>query len=291
MDREIYLKHQTYRSIIFKNEKEPFIMKSIPIYQVDAFSKEVFSGNPAAVCILDKWLPDKVMQDIASENNLSETAFVNMNTEPLGIRWFTPECEMGLCGHATLASARVLFDEYLAKGKKEITFSAQRGLLKTIKRQEQIFLDFPVDKPIEQKINDVVKESVGTNIRHLFKGCDDYLAILDDEDSVRNISVNMRKVSELNSRGLVVSAQGDDYDFVSRCFYPNSKIDEDPVTGSAHTLLIPYWADILKKNNLNAYQCSERGGALICELKGERVLIGGYTARYLDGNIHINSKD
>ena len=266
-------------------------MKSIPIYQVDAFSKNVFSGNPAAVCILNKWLSDKVMQDIASENNLSETAFVNMNTQPLGIRWFTPECEMGLCGHATLASARVLFDEYLAKGKKEITFSAQRGLLKTIKRHEQIFLDFPADKPIEQKITDVIKESVGANIRHLFKGCDDYLAILDDEASVRNISVNMRKVSELNSRGLIISAQGDDYDFVSRCFYPNSKIDEDPVTGSAHTLLIPYWADILKKNNLNAYQCSERGGALICKLKGERVLIGGYTARYLDGNIHINSKD
>ncbi|MDC3086955.1 PhzF family phenazine biosynthesis protein [Paracoccaceae bacterium] len=266
-------------------------MKSIPIYQVDAFSKKVFSGNPAAVCILDEWLSDKVMQGIASENNLSETAFINMNTQPLGIRWFTPECEMGLCGHATLASARVLFDEYLDKDKKEITFSAQRGLLKTIKKQGQIFLDFPADKPMEQKINDVIKESVGANIRQLFKGHDDYLAILDDEDSVRNISVNMRKVSELNSRGLIISAEGNDYDFVSRCFYPKSKINEDPVTGSAHTLLIPYWADILKKDNLKAYQCSERGGSLNCELKGERVFIGGYTARYLDGTIHLNRED
>jgi len=266
-------------------------MKSIPIYQVDAFSKKVFSGNPAAVCILDKWLSDKVMQDIASENNLSETAFVNINTQPLGIRWFTPECEMGLCGHATLASARVLFDEYMDKDEKEITFSAQRGLLKTIKKHELIFLDFPSDKPIEQNINDLIKESIDANIRQLFKGRDDYLAILDNEDSVRNVSVNMKKTSELNSRGLIVSAQGDDYDFVSRCFYPKSKIDEDPVTGSAHTLLIPYWADILKKNSLKAYQCSERGGSLICELKGERVFIGGYTARYLDGSIHLNSND
>ncbi|RCL74202.1 MAG: PhzF family phenazine biosynthesis protein [Alphaproteobacteria bacterium] len=266
-------------------------MKSIPFYQVDAFSKKVFSGNPAAVCILDEWLTDKVMQSIASENNLSETAFINMNTQPIGIRWFTPECEMGLCGHATLASARVLFDEYLDKDKNEITFSAQRGLLKTIKKQEQIFLDFPADKPMEQKINDVIEESVGAKIRQLFKGHDDYLAILDDEDSVRNTSVNMRKVSELNSRGLIISAKGDDYDFVSRCFYPKSKIDEDPVTGSAHTLLIPYWADILKKDNLKAYQCSERGGSLNCELKGERVFIGGYTARYLDGTIHLNSED
>ncbi len=266
-------------------------MKSIPIYQVDAFSKEVFSGNPAAVCILDDWLSDRVMQDIASENNLSETAFINMNTKPLGIRWFTPECEMGLCGHATLASARVLFDEYLDKNQKEITFYTQRGLLKTIKKQEQIFLDFPADKPIEQKINNVIRESLGANIRQLFRGRDDYLAILDNEASIRNISVNMSKVSELDARGLIVSAQGDEYDFVSRCFYPKSKIDEDPVTGSAHTLLIPYWADILKKNNLKAYQCSERGGTLICELKGERVFIGGYTARYLDGNIYLNSKN
>ena len=125
----------------------------------------------------------------------------------------------------------------------------------------------------------------------MFRGCDDFLAILDNEASIRNISVNMSKVSELDARGLIVSAQGNEYDFVSRCFYPKSKIDEDPVTGSAHTLLIPYWADILKKNNLKAYQCSERGGALICELKGERVFIGGYTARYLDGNIYLNSKD
>ena len=148
-------------------------MKPIPIYQVDAFSKKVFSGNPAAVCILDNWLSDRVLQDIASENNLSETAFINMNTQPLGIRWFTPECEMGLCGHATLASARVLFDEYLHKDQKEITFSSQRGLLKTIKKHEQIFLDFPADKPMEQKINNVIKDSGGANIRFWFKGCDD----------------------------------------------------------------------------------------------------------------------
>ena len=266
-------------------------MKSIPIYQVDAFSKKVFSGNPAAVCILDYWLSDGVMQDIASENNLSETAFININTKPFGIRWFTPECEMGLCGHATLASARVLFDEYMDKDQKEITFSAQRGLLKTIKKSEQIFLDFPADEPIEQEINNVIRESLGANIQQLFKGRDDYLAILDNEASIRNVSINMSKVSELNARGLVVSAQGDEYDFVSRCFYPKSKIDEDPVTGSAHTLLIPYWADILKKNNLKAYQCSERGGALNCELKRERVFIGGYTARYLDGSIYLNCKD
>ena len=140
-------------------------MKSIPIYQVDAFSKKVFSGNPAAVCILDNWLSDRVMQDIASENNLSETAFININTKPFGIRWFTPECEMGLCGHATLASARVLFDEYMDRDQKEITFSAQRGLLKTIKKSEQIFLDFPADEPMEQDINNNIRAVSYTHLR------------------------------------------------------------------------------------------------------------------------------
>ena len=195
------------------------------MFQVDAFTNSQFKGNPAAVVILEKKISADLMQQIAFENNLSETAFININTKPFGIRWFTPECEMGLCGHATLASARVLFDEYMDGDQKEITFSAQRGLLKTIKKSEQIFLDFPADEPIEQEINNVIRESVGANIQQLFKGRDDYLAILDNEASIRNISVNLSKVSELDARGLIVSAQGDEYDFVSRCFYPKSKIE------------------------------------------------------------------
>ena len=183
-----------------------------------------------------------------------------------------------------------MFDEYLDRDQKEITFSAQRGLLKTIKKSEQIFLDFPADEPIEQDINNVIRESVGANIQQLFKGRDDYLAILDNEASIRNISVNMRKVSELNARGLIVSALGDDYDFVSRCFYPKTGIDEDPVTGSAHCQLMPYWANEYKKTILTGRQLSSRGGQIRCELKVNRVVLEGTAVTFFKGDIYIPDK-
>ena len=262
-------------------------MNSIPIYQVDAFSEKLFSGNPAAICIVKEWLPEEIMQSIASENNLSETAFVNISLNPFYIRWFTPECEMGLCGHATLASARILFDEYLEKNSSEITFQANRGTLRAVKEKNLIYLDFPKDTPIPVEIDDKIKEALQLKPKLLFRGIDDYLAILNSEEDVKRLELDFDKISQLDSRGLIVSAQSVTTDFVCRCFYPNSKINEDPVTGSAHTLLVAYWAKELNKKSLTSYQCSERGGLLNCRLIEERVLIGGSSVRYMDGTINL----
>ena len=262
-------------------------MSSIPIYQVDAFSEKLFSGNPAAICIVKEWLPDEIMQSIASENNLSETAFVNISLNPFYIRWFTPESEMGLCGHATLASARILFDEYLDKNSEEITFQANRGKLRAVKEKNLIYLDFPKDTPIPVEIDDKIKEALKLQPIMMYRGIDDYLAILNSEQDVKRLQLDFDKVSQLDSRGLIVSAQGVTTDFVCRCFYPNSKINEDPVTGSAHTLLVPYWAKQLNKKSLTSYQCSERGGLLDCRLIEDRVHIGGSSVRYMNGMINL----
>ncbi len=276
-----------YGTVIRVREKAFQIMISIPIYQVDAFSEKLFSGNPAAICVVREWLPNGTMQSIASENNLSETAFVNISQNPYYIRWFTPESEMGLCGHATLASARILFDEYLKKGTSEIIFQANRGKLRAIKKENLIYLDFPKDTPIPVEIDDKIKEALQLNPRLIFRGLDDYLAILNSEEDVKRLDLDFDKISQLDSRGLIVSSQSVNTDFVCRCFYPNSKINEDPVTGSAHTLLVPYWAKELKKKSLTSYQCSDRGGLLNCSLEEDRVLIGGSTVRYLSGTITL----
>ncbi len=262
-------------------------MITIPIYQVDAFSEKLFSGNPAAICIVREWLTDEMMQSIASENNLSETAFVNISQNPCYIRWFTPESEMGLCGHATLASARILFDEYLKQGTSEIIFQANRGKLRAIKKENLIYLDFPKDTPISVEIDDKIKDVLKLNPRLMYRGLDDYLAILNSEEDVKRLDLDFNKISQMDARGLIVSSQGIKTDFVCRCFYPNSKINEDPVTGSAHTLLVPYWAKELKKNLLTSYQCSDRGGLLNCSLEEDRVLIGGSSVRYLNGTITL----
>jgi PhzF family phenazine biosynthesis protein len=262
-------------------------MKSISIYQVDAFAEKLFLGNPAAVCILEEWLPDNIMQSIASENNLSETAFVNINLEPFYIRWFTPESEMGLCGHATLAAARILFDEHMQENSAEIVFQANRGQLRTVKKDNLIYLDFPKDLPTPVAAQEKIIDAIGVRPDKLFKGLDDYLAILDSEESVKNVILNFMKISELDSRGLIISAKGSNTDFVCRCFYPNSKINEDPVTGSAHTLLVPYWAKQLTKNSLTSFQCSKRGGKLSCYLQDDRVFIGGSSVRYMNGIIRL----
>ena len=264
-------------------------MNSIPIYQVDAFSENLFSGNPAAICVIKEWLSDETMQSIALENNLSETAFVNISLKPFYIRWFTPESEMGLCGHATLASARILFDEYMDKNSSEIIFQANRGRLRAIKKGDLIYLDFPKDFPNPIANNEKIIDALRLKPKKLFKGIDDYLAILDTEEDVKNVELNFEKISELDARGLIISANGVNTDFVCRCFYPSSKINEDPVTGSAHTLLAPYWAEALNKKSLTSYQCSQRGGLLNCELLEERVLIGGASVRYMNGTINLSS--
>ena len=261
----------------------------ISLYQVDAFTNEIFKGNPAAVCPIEEWLPDRTMQLIASENNLSETAFVNLNTSPFSIRWFSPISEVDLCGHATLASARILFDEYLYIEESQITFGSKSGELRAFKKDELIYLDFPVDNPKQVEEHPLILKALGIKPKYLFKGRDDFLAIFENEEIIQSIYPNFNVVSELDSRGLIISSVSSNEDFISRCFYPKLGVEEDPVTGSAHTLLTPYWAKVLNKSKLSARQYSLRGGHLECQLKGNRVLLGGGSVRYMEGKIDLRS--
>jgi len=258
----------------------------IKMFQVDAFTSELFSGNPAAVCLLDEWLPDELMLSIAAENNLSETAFLNLSTDPIGIRWFSPKREVDLCGHATLASARVLFDQSKSKDSEEIVFESKRGLLKAEKDGEIILLDFPSDKP---ELSDLsFSESLFSyRPEAVIKGTDDYLFIFDQEDKIKSIKANYDEIRKLDSRGAIVSSVDSQGDIVSRCFYPKYGINEDPVTGSAHTLIIPYWSSVLGRTRIKARQLSERGGELFCEVLNDRIKIGGYTSIFFSGEIDI----
>ena len=258
----------------------------IPIYYLDAFTEELFSGNPAAVIFSD--IEDsKLMQQIATENNLSETAFINNSDNKYSIRWFAPGCEIDLCGHATLASAYVYF-QYINSGATtfEVNSIKHKNLIVT-KDKDMLFLNFPVDKLIEQDNYDEVEEMIGVRPIYICKGRDDYLAILKSQTNVENLDLDFMKLKHLDSRGLIVSAEGNDCDFVSRCFFPRTGVDEDPVTGSAHTSLTAYWSKVLDKNILNAKQLSARGGKLSCELKDQRVLIGGKVVEYMQGFISI----
>jgi PhzF family phenazine biosynthesis protein len=258
----------------------------IPIYYLDAFTEELFSGNPAAVIFSD--IEDsKLMQQIATENNLSETAFINNSDNKYSIRWFAPGCEIDLCGHATLASAYVYF-QYINSGATtfEVNSIKHKNLIVT-KDKDMLFLNFPVDKLIEQDNYDEIEEMIGVRPIYICKGRDDYLAILKSQTNVENLDPDFMKLKHLDSRGLIVSAQGSDCDFVSRCFFPRTGVDEDPVTGSAHTSLTAYWSKVLDKNILNAKQLSVRGGKLRCELKDQRVLIGGKVVEYMQGFISI----
>lgn len=259
----------------------------IPIYQVDAFANQLFSGNPAAVCPIKKDISENLLQSIAYENNLSETAFIDLSKEPFNIRWFTPTTEVDLCGHATIASAKVLFENYLEDTVNEITFDSNSGLLKAFKRDNLIYLDFPSDSYSEVIEKAFVEDLLGFVPNVLFKGSDDFLAVFDNENIIKNLKPNFLKISQINSRGLIASAPGDQVDFTSRCFYPQFGVNEDPVTGSAHTLMIPYWSKILGKDEMVARQLSKRGGILYCEHKEERVLIGGKTAIYMSGEINL----
>jgi PhzF family phenazine biosynthesis protein len=256
------------------------------MFQVDAFTSELFSGNPAAICLLDEWLPDELMLSIAAENNLSETAFLNLSTDPIGIRWFSPKREVDLCGHATLASARVLFDQSKSKDSEEIVFESKRGLLKAEKDGEIILLDFPSDKP---ELSDLsFSESLFSyRPEAVIKGTDDYLFIFDQEEKIKSINANYEEIRKLDSRGAIVSSVDSQGDIVSRCFYPKYGINEDPVTGSAHTLIIPYWSSVLGRTRIKARQLSERGGELFCEVLNDRIKIGGYTSIFFSGEIDI----
>jgi len=257
----------------------------IPIYQIDAFADKVFKGNPAAVCPLETWLDDEILQSIAQENNLSETAFFVKESEGFHLRWFTPTAEVDLCGHATLATAFVLF-YYFKYSQKRIRFQSRSGELTVCRDGELLSMNFPAYEirpcdPPEYLMNAFSKKPV-----NVFR-TDDYLVVFPSEKVVQNLSPNMELLKQLNLRGVIVTAQGNEVDFVSRFFAPGLGIPEDPVTGSAHCTLVPYWAKQLDKNDLHAKQISPRGGALYCRLEGDRVMIAGKAVPYLEGHIQI----
>lgn len=261
-------------------------MAKIKIFQVDAFTDRLFSGNPAAVCILDKWLKDDQMQAIAMENNLAETAFVVADGKKFKIRWFTPTVEVDLCGHATLASAFIYFN-HLGYNEPELTFHSSRsGELKVVPQHDLLFLDFPADNlTTAHEGAAAIRACIGTDPVEVYKGKTDILAVVENEEAVRRLNPDLSETSRLPARGLIVTAKGNNVDFVSRFFAPQSGINEDPVTGSAHTSLIPLWSQKLGKKEMTAKQLSKRGGDLICVNKGSRCLIGGRARLYLTGEI------
>ncbi len=258
----------------------------VPLYQVDAFTGRVFAGNPAAVCPLDDWLPDATMQAIAAENNLSETAFFIDRRDYYDLRWFTPAMEVDLCGHATLASAYVIF-HLLSSDKRSARFETRSGAL-TVERDEGLLvMDFPAAPAQACELPEGLGEALGATPREVLAVPRDYLAVFESEDEVRRIDPDMAKLAGLDRLGVMISAPGGEADFVSRFFAPRAGIPEDPVTGSTHCTLVPYWAERLGKRELRALQLSPRGGELYCEARAERVRIAGRCALYLEGAIHV----
>lgn len=263
----------------------------LELYQVDAFAGRAFGGNPAAVVPLSKWLDESLMQSIAAENNLAETAFFVPKGDVYEIRWFTPLAEVDLCGHATLASAYVLFNE-LGYQSNSLIFDSKSGPLRvdrTIDKDSNktlIILDFPVQAPVDCDVPKGLSEALGIEVSHCLKN-GIYIVVLDNEAQVADLKPDFTQLLELGVRGVTVTAQSERYDFVNRYFAPLIGINEDSVTGSAFTKLIPYWAEQLNKNTLFAKQISHRGGEVYCELAGDRVKIGGTAVKYLQGTIIV----
>jgi predicted PhzF superfamily epimerase YddE/YHI9 len=258
----------------------------LPLYQVDAFTNRVFGGNPAAIVLLDAWLPDDVLADIAAENNLAETAFVIARSDVVPLRWFTPAAvEVDLCGHATLAAAHVLF-RYSFPSANRIIFSTRSGNLTVVRDGELLNMDFPArpGRPVE--ISDSLVSALGRTPREAFMARD-LMAVFDAEAEVKDLHPDFQRIAELDAFAVVATAPGDTVDFVSRFFAPRAGIPEDPATGSSHCTLAPYWASRLGKSELVAKQISARGGDLICKLLGDRVSIAGRTAEYLRGEITL----
>lgn len=260
-------------------------MENIKFYQVDAFAGDIFKGNPAGVCPLEKELPDEVMQNIAMENNLSETAFIYSLNGRLHIRWFTPACEVDLCGHATLASAHVLFNHEGFTGKI-LEFQSKSGPLLVTHKGEMLELDFPAQDLEECEIDPLIEKVLGKKPLKVFKG-DDLMAVFESEADIAGFEPDFRELMKLDCRGLIVTAKGDSCDFVSRFFGPQVGIDEDPVTGSAHCSLTPYWHEITGKKMMTARQISKRGGMLFCSMDFDRVKIAGKAVTYLQGEIYL----
>jgi PhzF family phenazine biosynthesis protein len=264
---------------------------NIPIYQIDTFASELFKGNPAAVCPLQQWIPDALMQSIAFEINLSETAFIVPQGTDYGIRWFTPGTEVALCGHATLASAWVVF-QYLNYHDHEITFHSKSGPLQVTiyKNTRLLTLNFPANQPqpIPAMPESIYKGLGIASSCPAFKTSFDYMVVLPSQGAIEALQPDFKTLSQFSScRGIIATAKGKNVDFVSRCFYPQSGIDEDPVTGSAHTIMAPYWANQLNKTTMIAHQLSQRGGQLAIEYKGDRVFMSGHTITFMKGEIEL----
>ncbi|NGP75417.1 PhzF family phenazine biosynthesis protein [Balneolaceae bacterium YR4-1] len=255
------------------------------LYQVDAFAGKLFEGNPAAVCPLSEWLPDKKLRQIAMENNLSETAYFVQEEESYRIRWFTPTSEVDLCGHATLASAHVLF-EHLQFDNSEITFSSNSGPLTVRKEKGLLVMNFPASVGERVADADALLKALGAESDEIYRATD-YLVVLKDEGQVRDLEPDLPQLNRIETRGVIVTAPGNEFDFVSRFFAPAVGVDEDPVTGSAHTMLAPYWSGRLGKEKMLARQVSKRGGTVHCKVLGERVEISGEAITYFEGIIEI----
>ena len=258
----------------------------IPYYEVDAFTGKLFGGNPAGVCLLEQWLPDAAMQSIATENNFSETAFVVPRGPDFDLRWFTPAVEIDLAGHPTLAAAFVLFHENKAVGER-VRFHSRSGMLTVTHKGDVLEMDFPSRPPAPCATPDALARGLGKKPVAVLKSRD-YFAVFATEADVRELEPDFALLKTLDVLGTIVTAPGGDCDFVSRFFAPVAGIPEDPVTGSAHCTLIPYWSQRLGKTNLLARQISKRGGELFCQQAGERVRIGGKAVLYLRGQIEIN---
>ena len=258
---------------------------NIPFYQVDAFTDHLFHGNPAGVCILKEKLDARLMQRIAMENNLSETAFAVKKNREYHIRWFTPVTEVNLCGHATLATAHILFTQYDVPGSELRFHSKHSGLLKVRKENSTLTLDFPADPVKKTKPPHGLIRSLGKTPTEVWKGRTDYLLVYDTEQDIVSIRPDFTQLKQVDARGVIITAPGVQCDFVSRFFAPLVGVNEDPVTGAAHTTLTPYWTNRLNKKRLTARQVSPRQGHLRCRMEHGRVLISGNAITYLHGEI------
>lgn len=257
----------------------------LTLYQIDAFADKCFKGNPAAICPLENWLPDELMQSIAAENNLSETAFFVPTEQGYHIRWFTPTREVDLCGHATLAAAYVVFNTAGSTGN-DVTFESRSGPLSVKRNSDWLEMDFPAQPARECDIPEPIRRAFHT-IPIACLRAEDYLVVFDHEQDILAADPEPRLLKELDLRGVAITAPGDDYDFVTRFFAPRYGIEEDPVTGSAFTQLVPYWSNVLGKKRLVAKQVSRRTGEIRCEYEGDRVKIAGQAVKYMKGTIEV----
>ncbi len=261
----------------------------LPVFHIDAFTDRPFKGNPASVVLLDHWLPERLMQTIAAENNLSETAFVVNDGKTYGLRWFTPRVEVPLCGHATLATAYVL--KSIVKEKQgDLSFTTKSGVLTVAERDGVYTLNFPSipcspDESMSQRLAEILR----TPITELHAARDRYLCVVNSVDDVHNAKPDFQAMAALPLPGVIVTAKGyAPFDFTSRYFAPAKGVTEDPVTGASHCVLVPFWSRRIGRSELSAYQASERGGRVDCELRGDRVLLGGRAILYMQGHIIVD---